>query len=337
MDTTSSTAAAPAAAQVGAFYGGSRIARWMGRGMRAAHAVSPGLALRLAMRLFFTPVPLKLAARARPASAAWRPEPVAFERGRMVLWHREATDDAPAAARPKVLLVHGWAGDAMQLRLLGDALAADGFEPLLLDFPGHGRSDGWRSTLPQFVRALFAVQARIGPLHAVVAHSLGSLAMAHAAARGLAAERLVMVSPPIAPAVFIHGFAAAFGLGPGLARRMREAIQQREGVPLDQFEPGWLGPRVMQPTLVLHDRDDRAAPLSAAQQLTRALPRARLHITEGLGHRRILADSSVAAAVIAHLREPVASPQRIGDLAGNLIADDTSDTKTQPHRNASSL
>jgi pimeloyl-ACP methyl ester carboxylesterase len=315
-----------------AFYAGSRAARWMGRGMRAAQVLSPGLALRLAMRLFFTPVPSKLAARARPASAAWRPEAVRFEQGRMVLWrHRPTAADGPhPGMRRKVLLVHGWAGDAMQLRLLGDALAADGFEPVLLDFPGHGRSDGWRSTLPQFVRALFAVQARTGPLHAVVAHSLGSLATAHAAARGLAAERLVMVSPPIAPAALVHGFALSFGLGPALARRMREAIQQVEGVPLEEFEPGWLGDRVRQPTLVLHDRDDRAAPLSAAQRLARTLPAARLHVTEGLGHRRILADAAVAAAVIAHLRDP-GPPWPAGS------AESTGHIRTQQQRNASPL
>jgi pimeloyl-ACP methyl ester carboxylesterase len=308
MDTTTSPAAAPAAPNVDAFYAGSRAVRWMARGMRAAHRLSPALSLKLALRLFFTPVPSKLAARAKPVPAPWRAERLPFEQGRIALWHRARLPLAhaladPDAERPRVLLVHGWAGDAMQLRAMGDALAADGFEPVLLDFPGHGRSDGWRSTLPQFVRALFAVQARLGPLHGVVAHSLGALATAHAAAQGLAVGRLALVSPPIGPSVFIHGFALSFGLGAGTARRMRETIQQREGVPLEQFEPAWLGGRVPQPTLLLHDRQDRAAPLAAAQQLARALPHARLQVTEGLGHRRILADGEVVSAVIAHLRE----------------------------------
>jgi pimeloyl-ACP methyl ester carboxylesterase len=324
MDTSSPTTTAT---NVDAFYAGSAAARWMGRGMRAAHRLSPALALKLALRLFFTPVPSKLAARTKPAPAPWRAELLRFEQGRIALWHRARLPLAnafvdPAADLPKVLLVHGWAGDAMQLRAIGDALAADGFEPILLDFPGHGRSGGWRSTLPQFVRALFAVQARLGPLHAVVAHSLGALATAHAAARGLAARRLVLVSPPIGPSLFIHGFATSFGLGPATARRMREAIQQREGVPLEQFEPGWLGEHVSQPTLLLHDRADRAAPLAAAQQLARALPLARLQVTEGLGHRRILADEQVASAVIAHLREQ----------GGH-----TRHTPTQAHRGASTL
>jgi pimeloyl-ACP methyl ester carboxylesterase len=293
---TSSTSAA--AQPVAAFYAGSRAVRWLGRGLRAAHRVSPGFGLRLALRLFFTPLPSKLAARARPVPAAWQARRWPFEGGEIAAWRR--ADLAPG--RPAVLLVHGWAGDAMQLRRLGDRLAEAGYDPLLLDFPGHGRSDGWRSTLPQFVRALFAAQARTGPLHAVVAHSLGALASAHALARGLSAERLVLIAPPIPPAVFIQGFALSFGLGAGLAGRMHQAIQAREGVPLEQFEPAWLGARIAAPTLIVHDQDDRAAPLAAGRQLEKALPDARLQVTQGLGHRRILDDAGVADAVLAHLQ-----------------------------------
>ena len=305
MDATSTPTSA--AAQVRAFYADSRPARWIGRTMRAAHRVSPTLALGLAMRLFFTPLPSKLAARARPVPAPWQAQWLPFERGTLALWRRVPLGDGngflpPPASRGTVLLVHGWAGDAMQLRPLADALAADGFEPLLLDFPAHGRSDGWRSTLPQFVRALFAVQARIGPVHAVVAHSLGALAAAHAAGRGLAVGRLALLAAPLPPALFMHGFMHSFGLGSALARRMRERVQQREGVPLDQFEPAWLGAHVHQPTLLLHDRDDRVGPLAAAQALAQALPAARLQVTHGLGHRRLLADPAVTAAVVAHLR-----------------------------------
>ncbi len=310
MDNAASPSAAQhVASQVQAFYADSRAARWMGRAMRTAHRLSPRLALGLAMRLFFTPLPSKLAARARPVPAPWQAERVPFEQGTVVLWRRSAAPaanafvaDTATAPRPIVLLVHGWAGDAMQMRDLGDALAADGFEPLLLDFPGHGRSDGWRSTLPQFVRALFAVQARVGPLHGMVAHSLGALAAAHAVGRGLAASRLVLVAPPTPPAMFMQGFAQSFGLGSGLARRMREQVQSREGVPLEQFEAPWLAAHVRLPTLVLHDRGDRVAPLPLAQALVQALPAARLSTTDGLGHRRILADAAVGAQVIAHLR-----------------------------------
>ena len=295
----SSTPAANAAARnpVASFYGGQRAVRWLGAVLRAAHRLAPPLGRRLTMRLFFTPLPTKQAARRRPLAAGWRIQALPFEQGTLALWQRERPGSGA-----RVLLVHGWAGDAAQMLPLAESLAAAGFEPVLLDFPGHGRSDGWRSTLPQFVRALFAVTAWFGPWHAGVGHSLGARASAHAAARGLPAQRLALVAPSPPPAPFISWFARSFGLAEPMAQGLRELIEEREGVPLAQFEPAWLGARLAQPTLVVHDRDDRVVPLAATEALVRALPGATLHFTEGQGHRRVLSDAGAAARIVLALK-----------------------------------
>lgn len=281
-----------------AFYATSRSARWLGAALRGAQALSPGLGMRFALRLFFTPLPLKLAARRRALPPGWQLAHWPFEQGTVAVYRRA---DLPPGL-PTVLLVHGWAGDAMQMRPLGDALAAAGFAPVLLDFPAHGRSAAWRSTLPQFVRALWAASARLGPLHAVVAHSLGALAASHAAASGLPVQRLALLAPPPPPGIFLHWFSGSFGLGSTLAERMQAAIERREGVPLHQFEPAWLGERLAQPTLLVHDEGDRVAPLAGSQALLRALRDARLTTTQGLGHRRVLSDGAAIAAVVEHVR-----------------------------------
>lgn len=279
-----------------AFYA-SPVARLLGAALRTAHRWSPRVATQLALRLFFTPLPSKQQARARPVPAPWVAQRRRFESGELVTWQRS---DVPAGA-PKVLLVHGWAGDAQQWRALGDRLAAAGFDPVLLDLPAHGRSDGRRSTLPQWVRALFAATATLGPWHAVVAHSLGALASAHAAARGLPAQRLALVATSPPPRLFLRWFASGLGPGEALAQRMQQRIEGREGVPLAQFEPAWLGQHLQQPTLLVHDRDDRTAPLPVAERLAAALPQAELALTQGLGHRRILADEQVLQRLLHFL------------------------------------
>jgi len=138
------------------------------RGLRLVQAVVPAWSSALATRLFFMPLPIKWVARRQAIPATWALEHWPFECGSIAAYRR--CDAQPG--RPAVLLLHGWAGDALQMRLIGDALAADGFNPVLLDFPGHGRSHAWQSSLPQFARAIWAASARLGPLHAVVAHSL---------------------------------------------------------------------------------------------------------------------------------------------------------------------
>lgn len=268
-----------------AFYA-TPAARLAGAALRGAERWWPALATRLALGLFFTPLPGKAQARARAVPAPWQATRRRFEQGEVVTWQRP---DAPTGA-PRVLLVHGWAGDAQQWRALGDQLFARGFDPVLLDFPAHGRSDGRRSNLPQWVRCLFAVSAVLGPWHAVVGHSLGALASAHAVARGLPATRLALVAASPPPRQFLRWFAGVLGPGDALAQRMQARIEAREGVPMNQFEPAWLGPRLGVPTLLLHDRDDRIAPAALAERLAAALPAARLELSGGLGHRRLLAD-----------------------------------------------
>jgi len=264
--------------------------------LRVLHRVSPALGTHLAMGLFFTPVPTKWLARSRAVPRPWVERQLPFEGGHISVWQR--SDIEPG--RPKVLLTHGWAGDAQQLRPQADTLAAAGFEPLLLDLPAHGRSSGWRSNLLQWVRALFAVSARFGPWDGVVAHSLGAMAAAHALARGLPARRaaLLALAPP--PGQFLGWFAQAMGPGEGLAARMRGHIEKREGVPLQQFEPDWLGERLLAPTLLVHDRGDLTAPLSGSETLLAGLTAGRLHVTQNLGHRRLLSDPAVMEQVLGH-------------------------------------
>ena len=279
------------------FYAGNPVARALGASLRTLHRLAPAWATRAALRLFFTPLPWKFAMR-RAVPASWAVETWPFEAATLTAYRRRSPVEPD---RPVVLLVHGWAGGAQQMRTLGDALAEAGFDPVLLDFPAHGRSGGWRSSLPQFSRAMHAAHARLGPLHAVVAHSLGALAALHTAARGLAVERLVLLAPPSPPAMFLRWFAGSFGLADTVSERMRERIEQREGLPLRQFEPEWLGPRVNQATLVVHDEADRIAPFVAGQRIAGMLPDARLHATRGLGHTRVLGDPAVAVAVLRHL------------------------------------
>jgi len=294
MSTNPTTAqtANPAAA----FYAGSRVAMALGATLRTIDSLAPDFGTRAAMSLFFTPFPWKLAARGK-LPPAWSVTSWPFEGVSLSAYRR--SDIEPG--RPVVLLVHGWAGSGMQMRTIGDALAETGLDPVLLDFPAHGRSSGWQSTLPQFTRAIYAAASRLGPLHALVAHSLGAVAALHTVARGLPAQRLVLVAPSAPPAMFLRWFAGSFGLSDTVPQRMRERIEQREGVQLADFEPDWLAPRIAQPSLVIHDEADRVAPFGVGQRIAGSLAGARLFATQGLGHRRVLEDKAVSDAVVRHL------------------------------------
>jgi pimeloyl-ACP methyl ester carboxylesterase len=289
----------PSASAAGLAFGQSRLARGAAVALRAADRLAPAWTARCAVALFFTPLPTKLSSRG-PVPQPWQLSRLHTGREGFALLRLQTAED-DAADRPRVLLVHGWAGDALQMRPLGEALAGAGFEPVLMDLPAHGRSTGWRCTMPQIVRSLFEAESRLGPFDAVVAHSMGAVASLHAVAHGLHAHRLVALAPSSPPASVLRWFGDAFGLRQALLARMRARIESHEAMALEQFEAPWLGARVAAPVLLVHDRADRMAPFANAEALLRALPAAQLHATEGSSHRRMLSDPAVIARTLAHV------------------------------------
>jgi pimeloyl-ACP methyl ester carboxylesterase len=71
-----------------------------------------------------------------------------------------------------------------------------------------------------------------------------------------------------------------------------------------QLEPPAVGPRIVQPTLIVHDRDDRVNRFADAEAYRDAIKGARLVATEGLGHRRILKEEDVLRQVARFVAQP---------------------------------
>jgi pimeloyl-ACP methyl ester carboxylesterase len=205
---------------------------------------------------------------------------------------------------PAVYLVHGWAGHRGQFSGFVAPLLARGFRVVAFDMPSHGESApgafGPRSsTFVEFTDALNDVVARFGRPHAIVAHSGGSISAAAALADGMTAERIVMLAPMASPESYLRQFATVLGFGPRTYTRLARRVERRVGVPMRHFDIPELGRAVAMPkTLVIHDRHDRSTSVADGAAVAAAWPGARLHVTEGLGHNKILRDPGVIAEVV---------------------------------------
>jgi pimeloyl-ACP methyl ester carboxylesterase len=263
----------------------------------------PALAVRAAYRLFGTPLPPKWAARRHAWRAEWQPDSLPFEDASITLHTRP---DFANAHAPMVVLVHGWGGHAGQMLALANAVAAQGWQPVLAEMPAHGQSEGRVSNLPQFARAIDYLHARLREqghtVHAVVAHSMGANASAFAVSRGLPVERLVLIAPPASALEFTRLFGRVFGLSEATRAAMQRRVETREGVLMSQLEPPAVGPRIHVPTLVVHDRGDRVNAFADGQAYQATIRGARLVDTQGLGHRKLLKDTDVLRAVVDFLR-----------------------------------
>ncbi len=266
------------------------------KSFRTLERYAPGLGARWAERLWFRIPASGSTAIRRPD---WLPDGRRFEvsvNGRQVSGERWGSG-------PLVYLVHGWGGWGMQFAMFVPLLVESGYSVVTYDAPSHGRSApgpmGRRhGSILDFIESLKAVTAMVGPAHAIIAHSLGSTAVAAALREGVQVERLVFLAPMADPRNYLHGFVRLLGGGERIRERLQTRIEQRVSIEMQAFSVPDIGrdaalPLLAPPLLIFHDRDDRETSWSDGAGIMQAWPDARLVTTHKLGHRRILSSPAV--------------------------------------------
>jgi pimeloyl-ACP methyl ester carboxylesterase len=269
--------------------------------MRIVQALSPRLAARLAFWMFLRPQRRELALSDSPFMAMARLHVIrtAGDRVQVYEW---------GAGTRTALIVHGWGSRAARFAPLAAVLAERGWRVLALDAPGHGLSPGRSSSLPQFMAAMDAVVRSLGPVHALIGHSLGALAIA-CARSGTAPEwfgalqKVVLISMPSGAPFLVQAFHGMFGIKPATASRLQELFRRRFGSDPAFFMASPDAALTRLPALVVHDRGDDIVPFAHGQELLPAFPNARLLTTEGLGHSALTRDPGTMQAISDFLDE----------------------------------
>ncbi|HEY0660773.1 MAG TPA: alpha/beta fold hydrolase [Lysobacter sp.] len=203
---------------------------------------------------------------------------------------------------PYVLFAHGWSSYGLRFQHWVTAMREAGHAVVAFDQHAHGGSSGQRATLPDFTNTLLAVGQRFGPASAVVGHSLGGAAAALALARGLAAERAILIAPAADPIAATQRFARVIGLAEHLRRRMVALLEAQTGFSFMEQEAHVRAPQIARPALIVHDLEDRDVPWEEGERYARHWATSRLLTTRGLGHNRIADDAGVIEAALRFLR-----------------------------------
>ncbi|HEY4228572.1 MAG TPA: alpha/beta fold hydrolase [Thermoanaerobaculia bacterium] len=212
------------------------------------------------------------------------------EEGDLAVWHW--------GIGPRVLLVHGWGGHAGRLSAFVEPLLDAGFCVVAFDAPAHGISHGRLATLPDFTRSIELVAGVLAPV-ALVGHSMGAAACALAMRGGLRVRAAVLVAPPADPEAYTSRYARYMRLSSCCADSMKERLERRYGVTFPSLRLPAGPPGV--PTLVVHDRRDKRVPLRDGVAICKSWPNARLLVTSGLGHHRILRSPEVVRRAVRYL------------------------------------
>lgn len=262
---------------------------WVRRGFGLLERGAPPLAVRLAIWMF-----------CKPKRRTPRPEEVQLLRtaGRRVLRNgRQKLVVHSWGDGPLVILHHGWSGSGAQMAPLADRLASSGYRVAVVDARGHGQSPGLQATLPLMSADLLEIGRQLGPVHALVGHSMGAMMCARAMQLGLPAERVVMIAAPAEIMPYLRFFQRAFGLSDRTVDGMLSVLHSRYRLSPADATAERLAAERDEPMTIIHDRDDPDVPLRHPEAWARAWSGSNLELTEGLGHRRILRDAEVAQRV----------------------------------------
>ncbi len=260
---------------------------------RTVGAVAPGVAARWAETIF-----------CRPPRNDPRPAEEAFLATGTQLKVRSENQDLAVwswGKGPIVLLAHGWGSRAGRFSTLARALLDAGFRVVLFDAPAHGASTGRLASLPQFSHALRAVAESVGPVYALVGHSLGGAAVSLAMEMGLRAERAVLLAPPADVVLFSRAFAEHLRIPVRAHDAMRRNLENRLQIRWEELHIPTLARRMTASALVVHDREDREVPYAHGADIAEAWPGAELLSTTGLGHRAVMWDPEVIRRTIGFL------------------------------------
>lgn len=256
------------------------------------NAVSPFAATRFAARLFLTPFRYKLPQREREMNQNSRQERVQVPsiNREIVVYHY---GDSPK----KILLIHGWSGRGTQLGIMAKAFKEQGYGIVSFDAPGHGKAPGKISMMPFFSEAALYLEKQHGPFDFVIGHSLGGMASLKAVKDGLDIQKLVIIGTANSISHITLDFTRNLNLDPKIAQRMMRYLEKKFKQDLEDYSGAISANAVKIPTLVIHDKDDVDVPVQSAYEIAESLENAELHITENLGHRRILGNPDVIGKI----------------------------------------
>ncbi len=195
---------------------------------------------------------------------------------------------------------------------LARSVADQGFTTIAIDLPGHGDQKWDTSDVFQMSAALHVLVARFGAPQAVIAHSLGAMAVVYAFKESMP-ERLVLLAPMLDINEALDTFASRARLMPWTAVFLEKRLRRFSGDSWPAFAAGTDTEFGDAEVLVVHDPDDPDTSFESSSVLAALRDRTSLLVANSRGHNGVLADEEVAGAVARFLSGAGAPSQKLSD------------------------
>jgi pimeloyl-ACP methyl ester carboxylesterase len=255
--------------------------------------ISTKLVVQFAARLFTTPIKYKIPKRELEMNTKSQQETITIPsiNKKVVVYHF-------GESSKKILLVHGWSGRGTQLVKFAEAFVKLGYATVSFDAPAHGKSSGNTTLMPEFIESVLEIDKQFGPFEAAIGHSLGGMSLLNAVKEGFKIKKLTIIGSGDIVKDIIDDFVQKLALHPKISDLLRIHFEKKSNRTMDSYSSNYAAKSVSIPVFVIHDEDDDEVPVSCAHHIRQNLKNGELLITQNLGHRKILGDSTVIQKTI---------------------------------------
>lgn len=204
--------------------------------------------------------------------------------------------------KKKVLLMHGWESNAARWRQLIAQLQTEHYTIISLDAPAHGNSEGKRSDVPLYGKAIEKL-ADEHKFQFAIGHSLGGLTLLYQLYKKPinSLEKIILLAPAVEMINLIYGFKNKLKLKPGLIEVMEELFEKEYGFNFSEFSMLKLMEDFSIPALFIHDKEDKIVRYKESVSLVEQWSNAELLLTKGLNHS--LRGEKVNTMILNFLKE----------------------------------
>ena len=263
-----------------------RLVRWI---FPKLEKYSPPLATRLFVQLFFTPLHYGFPEKEMVWVNKSRSSFITVNRKKVQVYSWGEVD------KPYILFLHGWAGRGTQFSRFFPSILDSGFRIITFDGPAHGKSDGKRTNVAEFVDVLKLVIEKFGAPKVVVAHSFGGVVALMGKSIDLPIKRLINIGSPAIGDEIIKTFLREVNGSWSTAEAFKKYMVKKYNRSFDEFSGEFFIKQLKDDLdlLLVHDDIDKDVPLIHVFRVLELYPKAILFKTVGLGHTRILKDEMV--------------------------------------------
>ncbi len=255
--------------------------------------IIPPLAHNIAWNLFFSPFRFKRPSREVEAFETARIDSIIVNNKQVKIF------DWGVKGNPVIVMVHGWSGRATQFFKLIKPLVENGYHVVAFDAPAHGLSEGKNTNIKEFYEVLSHIENNIGKIKVGVGHSFGGVSLLYAKKEGLNIDSIIMIGSPTIGEDILTAFRKKINASPRTSIALRKMVISRFNLDFEEITACELAKKIsIENHLIIHDKDDAEVPYQNAEALKSVNPQAKLILTNGLGHTRILRDDAVVESIL---------------------------------------